>query len=353
MFNINNKTAKSLVLAALLVLSVFGAGIVAGAAPTAGDTSGDTSADITDGGTQTHNDTTTSDLPWSADSPNASIEIAQDGETIYEASPEHYDSNDSDDDGTTDTWYYNVSLADDGSDYEGFEVGAGENTTFNVTFVNDTEADDPDETNISYTFENSEENAFIASEDPESEEQEDGGFFSSLNVFSSDDEEEVGTVLSEDETTVTNNTSQVQLDTLDSNLTDAYAASTEDAESGDILWNSYTHVDVEDGDDQFVAVFYEEAGDKDWLDEDEDAYATISEDGDTMTIHNANALLGDDQESATMDVTTVGDEMLGQNNALSMMTDDYGASTWDVWGASYSALDTDGNPEIVNDALEA
>jgi len=346
MFNFNSKKSKSLVLAALLVLSVFGAGLAAGAAPSVNTETTDTTytTEIEDGGTQEHNDSTSTIFSWSADSENSKIIVEQGDEELFSATPDHEDN-------ANGTYYYNQTFADDGSDYEGLEVGADENVTLNVTLINNTEAEDPDKTNISWTYANDEETAFIASEDPETEEDE-GGWFSSLNVFSSDDEE-VGTVLSEDETNVTDNTSAVQLDTLDSNLTDAYAASTEDASDGDIIWNSYTHVSVEDGDDQYVPVFYQEAGDKDWLDEDEDAYAVLSEDGETMTIHNPDALLGEDEATGTLEVTTVGDEQLGQDNALSMMTDDYGASTWDVWGASYSALDTNGNPGIVNDALEA
>jgi len=350
MFNINNKTAKSLVLAALLVLSVFGAGIVAGAAPSSNTETTDTTyeTEIQDGGTQTYNESTSTLYSFSADSENPKIVIEQDDEELFSATPDVEDS-------SSGTHYFNVSFADDGSDYEGLEVGADDNATLNVTLINNTEVDDPDKTNLSWTFENGEEYAFIASEDPETAEDE-GGWFSSLSlgVFSSEsDDDDPGTTLSTDETNITDNTSEVRLDTLSSNLTDAYAISAEEANEGDILWSSQTHVDVDDGDEQYVPVFYQEAGDKSWLDEDEDAYATISEDGDTMTVHNPDALLGEDEESATMEVTTVGDEMLGQNNALSMMTDDYGASTWDVWGASYSALDTNGNPEIVNDALEA
>jgi len=263
MFNIN-KTTKSLLL--VLVMVVAAAGGAMAAAPTVNTETTDTTytTEIEDGGTQAHNDSTSTVFSWSADSENSKIIVEQDDEELFSATPDHEDE-------ASGTYYYNQTFADDGSDYEGLEVGANETTTLNVTLINDTEAEDPDTTNVSWTYENDEETAFIASEDPETEADE-GGIFSSLsgfNVFASDDEEEVGTVLSEDETNVTDNTSAVQLDTLDSNLTDAYAASTSDASDGDIIWNSYTHVSVEDGDDQYVPVFYAEAGDKSWLDEDE------------------------------------------------------------------------------------
>ncbi len=347
---------KSVIFVALLVLLSAGiGGVVMAASPTVDTETTDTSqeSEITDGGTQTYNDTTSSNLSWSADSANSSVEITHDGETVFESSPEHYESVDSDDDGTTDTWYFNVSLADDTSDYDGLEVGADENVTLNATLVNDTEADDPDTTNVSYEFQNSDETAFIASEDPESEE-DDGGIFATLNVFSSDDENETGATLSTDETTVTDNTSQVQLDTVDSNLTDAFATSTEDASEGDLVWSSYTQLTVDD-ESQYVPVYYQSADEDDeWLNSSEDTYATISADGETMTIHNPDAMLGEDESSATLDVTTVGDEMLGAQNARSMLKNDqYDTSTTTVWTTSFVATDLNGNPDFVDDELEA
>ena len=358
MFNIN--TRKSAIFLALMVLLSAGtAGVVMAAAPTIDTETSNTSpqSDIVDAGTQTHNDTTSSSLGWSADTPNSSVEIAHDGDTLFEASPENYSAVDSGTDGTLDLWYFNVSLADDGSDYDGLEVGAGEQVTLNVTITNDTEANDPDTTNISYTFNNTESQALIASENPESEEDDDGFFSgfstSSLNVFSSesDDEEDVGTVLSTDSTTVTENTETVELDTLDSNLTDAYSASTSDANEGALIWDSYTQLSVDD-EPQYVPVFYQSADDDvEWLNTSEDAYATISSDGQTMTVHNPDALLDDDQSSATMDVTTVGDEKLGMGNSAAMFSNYDAGFTRSNIGA-FAAADPLRNPDFVNDERE-
>ncbi len=350
MFNIN-KTTKSLLL--VMVLLVSTAGVAFAAAPTVDSETTDTSqtSDLTDGGTQTHNDTATSNLSWSADSANSSVEITQNGTTVYEASPDHYAEN-----STSGTYYYNVSLADDTSDYDGLEVGAGENATLNVTFTNDSNVDNPDTTNISFTYVNSEDIAFIASESPEGEDNDGEGFFSSLNVFSSDDEEDVGTQLSTDSTTINQNTSEVQLDTLSGNLTDAYAASTEDASEGDLIWSSYMQVAAGDDDARFLPVFYESADNDeyDWINTSEDTYATVSADGETMTIYNPDGLLDDGQTSATLDVTTVGDEMLGASNARAMLSSDqYDASTTKVWTTSFAASDFNGNQDFVTDTLEA
>jgi len=355
----NNTTTKSVLLVAIMLVAAAGGALAA--APTVDTETTNTSktTELNDGGTQAYNDTTASELAWSADSQNSSIEITQDGDTVFEASPEHYDAADTDSSGTNDTWYYNVSLADDAADYEGLEVGAGENATLNVTLTNDTEVESPDTTNISFTYENTEERALIASESPENEDTDAGLFggfsLSTLNVFSdSTDEEDVGTVLSTDSTTVTQNTDELQLDTLDSNLTTAFSESTSDAEAGELVWSSYTQLTVDD-DSQYVPVYYQEAGDHEWLNTTENTYATISSDGQTMTIHNPDALLDDEQTSATMDVTTVGDEALGFNSARSMLSaDQYDTSGTDVWSTALGAgIDYNGNPDFVADQLEA
>ena len=357
MFNLNK--TKSVLLAMLVMLAMAGGAMAA--APTVDTETTNTSetTELNDAGTQMYNATTETRLSWEADSPNSSIEIAHDGDVLFEASPENYSAADSGTDGTLDLWYYNVSLADDGSDYQGLEVGAGESLTLNVTITNNTEASSPDTTNISYTFANTEGTAWIASEAPESEDTS-GGLFGSLStgfglLSDSNDSEDVGTVVSTDSTTVTENTTEVQLDTLNSNLTDAFSASTSDASEGDLIWSSYSQVSVEDGDSQYVPVFYQSASDDvEWLNTSEDAYATIAEDGSTMTVHNPNALLDDDQSSATLDVTTVGDEALGWGNARSTLSSDmYDASATDVWTSTIGAMDIGGNPEIVTDALEA
>ena len=101
-------------------------------------------------------------------------------------------------------------------------------------------------------------------------------------------------------------------------------------------------------------MFYESADndEHEWINTSEDVYATLSSDGETMTIHNPDALLDDDQSSATLDVTTVGDEKLGLGNSAEMYSN-YDAGTLKTTIGAFSALDTNGDPEFVTDALEA
>ncbi len=62
--------------------------------------------------------------------------------------------------------------------------------------------------------------------------------------------------------------------------------------------------------------------------------------------------MDDDQTSATMDVTTVGDEQLGLGNSAEMFSN-YDAGFVKTNIGAFGALDTNGDPAFVNDALEA
>ncbi len=354
MFN-TTKTTKSLLLVLVMVLAATGGALAAAPTVDTETTNTTTTTELNDGGTQAYNDTTSSLIAWEADSANSKIEITQDGETLYEATPENYSAVDSGSDGNLDLWYYNISLADDGSDYRGLEVGAGQSVTLNVTITNNTAADSPDTTTISYTFANTDASALVASESPET--QTSTGIFSSLSAFSILDNDsgatDVGTVMAQDSITITEGTSTVTLETLNSNLTDAYTASTNDASEGDLVWSSYTQVSVGD-DSQYVPVYYQRSNeDHTWLNTTEDTYATISQDGERMTVHNPNALLADQQSSATLELTTVGDEELGFGNAQTMLTENYNVSTFEAVQTAFGAFDPLGSPEFVTEELTA
>ncbi len=71
-----------------------------------------------------------------------------------------------------------------------------------------------------------------------------------------------------------------------------------------------------------------------------------------MTVHNPDTLLDDGQSSATMDVTTVGDEQLGLSNSAEMFSN-YDAGFVKTNIGSLGALDTNGDPAFVNDVLDA
>jgi len=319
----NTTKTKSLLLVAIMLVAMTGGALAA--APTVDTETANTSttSDLTDGGTQTYNATTSSAIAWSADSNASSIEITQDGETVFEATPEHYDAADTDSSGSNDTWYYNVSLADDGSDYEGLEIGAGESTTLNATLTNNIEADSPDTTNVSWTFANGNEVAF-ADVDGSSVvgPTEDGGILSS--VFGSSDDETDPAKADTSVGIVGNETETITVSVADTAMADAFGVAAESTESGDVIWASATSV----GGD-YVAVSNQEAPDTDWFN-DSSTYATFDADSETLTIHNVDESVNEDAEEVELSAT--GNDGLGLMNTVSMLNNyDTG---WGVYGTA-------------------
>lgn len=312
---------------------VASAGVAFAAAPTVDSETSETSqeTDITDTGTQTYNASTSSNISWYADSNSSKIIIRQeaDGEILYEKSPDNYHHN-----STSGNSYYNVSVADDGSDYEGLEADAGENVTLKVTFINDTSASSPDKTNITFTFDNGEEEAFGEYESDDAEASDDeSGILGTLGLGSDSaakGEETVG--VSGDTDTVTMHVSSDDLSTALSDSIDA-------AESDEPAYMASTTFDG-----QTLFVFSDDADLPDWADDDDIAYATVNDDGDTLTIHNAGSISdSDDVEDADVDVT--GNEAMGFMTSHSALTDYYEVSSTDALSMSTNALDLNGEPD--------
>ncbi len=311
MFNINN-TTKSLLLVLVTVLAVASGGVYA-ADPTVNTETTDTSytTEFEDGDTQAYNTTTSSNISWSADSENSKIVIEQGNDTLYSATPDHEDE-------ASGTYYYNATLADDGSDYSGLDADAGESVDLNVTLINNTEADDPDETNISFTFANGEEVAFEDVEDGDVQEPAEGGFLASLT--SSDDSSDKAKT----DSTVGiagNETETVTMSVAGTPMADALDASAENTESGDVIWASATSVEGE-----YIAVANSEAPDSDWFD-DSGTYATYDSDAQTLTIHNLDERV--DEDAKDVELSATGNDGLGVFNTASMIQYydevDYGA----------------------------
>ncbi len=312
MFNIN-KTTKSLLL--VLVMVVAAAGGAMAAAPTVNTETTDTTytTEIQDGGTQTYNATTATNFSWSADSANSKIVIEQDNDTLFSATPDH-------DTEASGTYYYNVTLADDGSDYSGLDVDAGADATLNVTLINNTEAENPDKTNVSWTFANGNVEAFQDVESDDVQTPSEDGYFASLT--SSDDDTDPAKV---EETTVGiagNDTETITMSVAGTGLGNALDASAEDADSGDVIWASATSVDGE-----YIVVANEEAPDKEWFD-DSSAYATYDSDAQTLTYHNVNERTSEDAKD--VELTATGNDGLGLGNTASMLSS-YDASTTTAW----------------------
>ncbi len=315
MFNIN-KTTKSLLLALVMVVAVTGGAVAA--APTVNTETTDTTytTDIEDGGTQEYNATTTTNFSWSADSANSKIVIEQDGEQLYSATPEH-------DDEASGTYYYNASIADDGSDYSGLDADAGESVDLNVTLINNTEVDSPDETNVSWTFANSNEIAF---EDVDGNSvvgpAEDGGILS--NVFGSSDDETDPAKADTSVGIVGNETETVTVSIAGTPMAEAMDASAEATESGDVMWGSASSLSG-----QYLALANGEAPDTDWFN-DSAAYVTYDADAQTLTYHNVDESVDEDAEEVELSAT--GNDGLGLMNTVSMLNN-YDAG-WGVYGTA-------------------
>ena len=330
MFNTNTKTGRLALVAVVITMVTMSAGVAFAAAPTVDTETTDTTttSELTDGDAQTYNDTTASYFNWSADSTNSKIVVEQGDTELFSATPEVETD-------ASGTYYYNVSLADDGSDYSDLDVGANENATLNVTLINNTEADSPDTTNVSITFANGDEKAWVNADTAATEETDDG-ILSSVNVFSSGDD--VPAAQSERETTITNNTDTVEVSASSSNLSDALGETTSEKSEGDLVWTATAMTG-----DSFVPVVYQSADDgPEWLDTDEDTYAVLSEDGSTLTVMNAGKLADEDGTTA-FDMTVTGNEALGFSNAFSMLRS-YDAGIGTSALAASSAADFNGAP---------
>lgn len=324
MKSITTQRAAALAIAALLLASAAGGALAAAPTVDTETTATSQTTDLTNGGTQTYNSTTSSNISWSADSANSSIEITQDGRVLFSAAPNDYYNNT-----TADEYYYNVSLADDGSDYGPLEVAANENVTLNVTFTNNTEVSTPDTSNISFTFANGEQTAFIAGTDTDTEVEASAGTLS-LSSVTFWKNNSTGAARVSDTTTITNSTDEIQIDVANAKAVDSLGAAAES--------NGLTLVAFAKANGQTLPVFVGSA-DASWIDNDE-AYVVLDTSGSSATVKNAGALV---DSSKQIDVQLVGNEALGFFQTRSLLSS-YGAGITEQITTAASAVDVNGNP---------
>ncbi|NHX37622.1 MULTISPECIES: hypothetical protein [Halolamina] len=340
MFNFTT-TTKSVLLVAIMLVAAAGGALAAAPTVDTETTNTSTTTELNDGGTQAYNQSTTSLIAWSADSEHSKIEISQDGDTLYAASPSNYSAADTDSSGSLDTWYFNVSVADDGADYSGLDANAGESVTLNVTLINNTEVSNPDTTNISYTFANGNVEAFEDVDETSVQTPSDSGTFSVASLaFWSDN----ATDPAKTDATIGvtgNETETVTLSVAGTPMAEAFSTAAENTESGDVIWSSATSLD-----DEYVVVANSEAPDTDWFN-DSQPYATYDEDAQTLTYHNVDELTADDAQD--LEISATGNDGLGLTNTASMLTN-YDA-TWSsaygtaIWNADFTEPDWEDSDE--------
>jgi len=316
-----------LALALVVIVAVGTSGLAIGAAPSVDSETTDTAttSELNDGNTITYNASTNTTLQYSADSANSSVEILQNGTTLetFEntSDPPEFEVTDATND------YINFTIADDETGYSGVEAGAGENVTLTYRLINDSELDNPDTNNVTVFWENHANKSFIRGDSGDTETDEPGFSLTAAAPLIGEDnrtdpakvEQDIG-VAGSDQDEIT-----VYVETTDGEdaLSDTYDAADE---AGTVTYDGWVTLE---GD--FVPVLASEDDAPDWLETDTDTYATVSEDGSEVVIHNAGTSLGEDTENATVQV--VGSEEMGIFEIAGML-DEYGASTLTKWRAA-------------------
>ena len=322
--------------AAVALLLVVSAGVVFAATPSVDTETAETAvtSDVTEGSDQNYNETTESAIAFVADSENAKIEVVQNGTVLYEATPNPDFTN-----STSGDSYYSVNVSDNAGDYTGLVAGANQNASLTVKVYNDTTVDSPDVLEVNYTFVNGEVTSFdrvsnaLSDDGVEFVAADEKGLFSSLtSAFSDSSDDEPGETKIEETADTTENTSKVVVSVTGSNESDAFSESVAGLDDGGVTYLSSVSVD---GDR--VPVFREGSVDEEWLDDNE-TYATISSDGQTITIWNVDGA-GDD---GTVEVTAVGNDRAGYTSTYQVLTE-YGVDQFDAFRMASNALDLNGD----------
>lgn len=323
----NHKT-KSLLLVAVVLVATAGVGIpaVMAAAPSVDSETTTTAqdSDLTDNSTQTYNTTTASNFSWSADSADSVVKVKQNGTLLTTFSPDHYHTENTTGDSTPETWYFNKSVADDGSDYPGLSADANENVTLTYTIINNTSAANPDTTNVTVYFQNKEVEAFTRAD---SATVAKGGQFSVSMPWSNDSDDEVKPTKTTKTVDVTKNTSTITFASNQQNLTDALAET--HAAAQDSGFTTLGAVYVNGG---LVPLFTSSSDVPDWM--GNQTYATLDDSGQ-VTVENLNT------SEDTVDVKVVGNERANFYPTF-MMLQDYGAGIRTA--AGWPEVDGNTNP---------
>lgn len=254
----------------------------------------------------------------------------QDGTTFYESGESWTATNES-------AGYYELNLTH-ATVFEDLERSAGENVSVDVKVVVNESETSEESVNFTITAVNDNDTAVAAvygDEDGTQLTDTTSRFSLGSSLFGSDDDDEPGAVKSTESTGVNaTNTSTIRVELVNGSAADAGAAAADRADSGEFLGFAGATAA-----DQRVPVFVESA-DAEWLDTDEDAYATLDSEGDTLTVHNADTLVDED---GTVDVTTTANDAVGFGTTFSMLSN-YDVSTTERIGLAGSALDTNGSP---------
>jgi len=337
MSSLKHKTVAALAIVGLIVAS---SGLVMATAPTVDSESTDTTStsDLTDTSTQTYNTTTNSTLSYSQDSNSTALAVHQGDRELAE-----YGSNSSDvveyQSVASGTYYFNGTVDDDASDYTGLEADAGESVTLDMEMINT--GDDPaTNTTIDITYQNGANVSFVHVNDTETMVADSTGAGIRASIFAlGGNDSDAGAAEVEDEIGVNGDAQEtVTVNIANSDAQDS-AAAVYDATEGT---ESFSTVAVASFGGETIPVLAAGQDMPSWMDEDM-TYATVSEDGSTVTVENAGEALSDDDTEAEFSMTA--NDGIGFWQASSLASD-YGAGNIDQFSIAADALDLNGQPEF-------
>lgn len=337
MTSVKHKTVAALAIVGLIVAS---SGLVAAVAPSVDSETTDTTttSDLTDTSTQTYNTTTNSRLSYSQDSNSTALAIHQGDRELAE-----YGSNNSDvvewQSTATGTYYFNATVDDDASDYTGLEADAGESVTLDMEMINT--ADSPaTNTTVDITYQIGQNVSFMHVNNSETMVADSTGAGIRASVLSiGGNDSDAGAAEVEDEIGVNGDSQEaVTVNIANSDATDSMSA-VYDATEGT---ESFSTVAVANFGGETIPVLAAGQDMPDWMDEDM-TYATVSEDGSTVTVENAGDALSEDDTTAEFSMEA--NDAIGFNNARNLATD-YGAGTLKSLDVAFGAFNANGQPEF-------
>jgi len=338
----SHKTRPIAALAMVAIMLLATAGLGAATSPTvhtSGDGTVSDTSEITDGATITYNSSTNSTLTYRADSNNSSVTVLQNG-TVLETF-----ENGTDDEiafvahnATSGNDYLNFTLADDETGYPGIEAAPGENVTLTYRISNDTSLDNPDTTNVTVYWDN-DGNLTFTRFDSDHVETADRGTLGALatSILYLSSNVSVDPAQAERESVSVNGDTQdaVTVHVADADAQDALSETHTLATDTGLSWMGTASI----GGDAVPVLAAGEDG-PDWLG-DNQTYATVSESGGEVVVHNAGDSLASDDSEVT--INTVGSEAAGFWYAQSLVRS-YDGGLGAAVSAGSSAIDFNGSP---------
>lgn len=329
---------------AALGLVVAGVGAVTATAPALDTETTDTATttELDGTSTQSYSETTSSFMNYSQDTNNTEVTLYQGSATNGRELVTYGESSDQVNYDTTasSTYYWNLEVDDDASDYTGLEADAGESVTVTAQL---TDLGDASTTynNVSYTFANGANTSFINYNDSETETAE-ASRLARLSTISLDNitgQSDVAGAAQVEQDIGVNGENQDQI-VVNIENADAQASAEEMFENSEEK-DGVTYLGHATVDGEFVPILAEDADAPNWIDTSDDAYMVVSQDGQTVTVENAGDVIDQGDTTATVEITA--NEQMDRGQTVDMW-ENYDRDTNVLSGLSL--IDINGNPDF-------